>query len=390
MLFMGASVDVPGVKDLTSQATDTLRELKSVAMRFRRHSRRTAEVNTFVQLHGRGVPKRHHLESNVVLEVPDSERDAANGTALTHFIQWALRTAPKPSRKVKDYHMLVLWGHAYEFTIAPIATKAGVDGIDFAEVTKTFVELQTTFKKEHPKVDDKLDIVGFDSCDLATIEMSWQLHRFAHYSLASQISVPLPGWPYGRILNQLKGATMPMTPSDLGVYVVRQYCGTYEKEKTAVSLTLLNLGRARDVFTATQALADNLVEASKDPDEVALAIHLFFRSQTWEGKPFVDVADLCLNLWRYSSNQGVVRAAAGLGDLLVRPGPEHDVPRNQPFVLEHGRNAHPTARLTGVSLYAPHVAGDFDWAEANELYLKFAFARDTLWGRYVEALAETM
>ena len=45
---------------------------------------------------------------------------------------------------------------------------------------------------------------------------------------------------------------------------------------------------------------------------------LFYRSQTWEAKPFVDVADLCLNLWRYSDSEAVVQTAALLGDLLVQ------------------------------------------------------------------------
>ena len=392
MVFMGASVDLPNMADLTPEAEATLKQMKDVEERFRRHSKPTDQVNTFVQVHGRGVPQRYYLEKNLQEPVRlESEQNSANGSALTHFIRWALKKAPKPSpSRVRDYHMLVIWGHAYQFTIAPVATKAGIDGIDFSEVTKTFVELQKTLKKERPKADDKLDIIGFDSCDLATIEMSYQLERFAHYSLATQIGDPLPGWPYGQILDQLKKAAShgrPMTPSDLGVYVVRQYCGTYEQNGTAVSLTLLNLDRAEDVFHAAQALAIRLVDATSDPEEWKLAFHLFFRSQTWLGQPFVDVADLCLNLWRYSSNMGVVSAAARLGDLLVRPGSELDIEKKQPFILEHGRNAHQTARLTGVSLYAPHVALGFDWEKASESYLKFAFARDTAWGRYVELLA---
>jgi hypothetical protein len=285
--------------------------------------------------------------------------------------------------------MLVIWGHAYEFTIEPVETPTGVNSIDFAEVTQVFKDLQANLQRKYPTTDRKLDIIGFDSCDLATIEMSWQLHEFGHYSLASQIDVPIPGWPCADILKGMKEAKTPMTPSDLGTYVVRQYCGKYEQKGRAVSLTLLNLDRVREVYLATQVLAESLVEASQDPEEIDLACHLFFRSQIWEGRPFVDVADLCLNLWRYSSSPQVVEAAAHLGDLLVRPaGANRQLSTDQPFVLEHGRNAHETARLTGVSLYAPSVAPQFDWPQASAQYLKFVFARDTLWGRYVETLAQ--
>jgi hypothetical protein len=393
MMFMGASVGVSGVKDLSQDAQKMLSQMQQVVRRFRRRRRQNPqEVNTFVQVHAKRTPQRYYLEKKIGIPVPQAEQDTANGSALTHFIEWAYKTAPKPSRRFVDRRMLVIWGHAYEFTIEPVETPTGVDSIDFAEVTKVFKDLQAHLQKKYPTTDKKLDIIGFDSCDLATIEMSWQLHEFGHYSLASQIDVPIPGWPCADILKGMKEATRPMTPSDLGTYVVRQYCGKYVREDTAedtaVSLTLLNLDRAREVYTATQVLAESLVEASQDPDEVDLAFHLFFRSQIWEGRPFVDVADLCLNLWRYSSSQQVVAAAAHLGDLLVRPGPEREVSKFQPFVLAHGRNEHRTARLTGVSLYAPHVAPNFDWPQASAQYLKFVFARDTLWGRYVETLAQ--
>jgi hypothetical protein len=386
MIFMGASADVPGVADLTPQAEKSLKQMKEVVASFDSNSDENRYVNTFVQVHGKDNPVRYHLEKDVETPVPQSEQESANGSALTHFIEWAITAAPH-SDKIDHRRMLVIWGHAYEFTIDPVETPTGVDSIDFAEVTQIFTDLQARLKEKYPTTDKKLDIVGFDSCDLATIEMSWQLHEFAHYSLASQIDEPLPGWPYGDILKGVKEAAVlrPMTPSDLGIFIVRQYCGKYEKQ--AVSLTLLDLDRAGDVFKATQQLAVSLVEATEDPDEIDLAIHLFFRSQIWEGRPFVDVADLCLNLWRYSSNPQVVGAAARLGDLLVRTS-KQGVVKVQPFVLEHGRNAHQTARLTGVNLYAPFVAPHFDWPQASAQYLKFVFARDTYWGRYVETLAQ--
>ena len=393
MIFMGVSPDVPGFADLSRQAENSLAEMKKVVADFVLSPGNTPSpgnrlVNTFVQVHGK-TPFRCHLENSSNDEaVPQSEQDSESGGALTHFIEWALNTTPH-SDEANHRRMLVIWGHAYEFTIDPVETRTGIDSIDFSEVTKVFEDLQARLKEKYPETDKKLDIVGFDSCDLATIEMSWQLHRFAHYSLASQIDEPLPGWPYGDILKGLKDAAelRPMTPSDLGTYIVRQYCGKYAEHGTAISLTFLNLERADDVFKATQQLAVSLVEATEDPNEIDLAIHLFFRSQIWLDRPFVDVADLCLNLWRYSSCPQVVEAAGALGDLLVRTSKQGNA-KVQPFVLEHGRNAHSTARLTGVSLYAPFVAPDFNWPQASAQYLKFIFARETMWGRYVETLAQ--
>ena len=58
-----------------------------------------------------------------------------------------------------------------------------------------------------------------------------------------------------------------------------------------------------------------------DSEELSLALNLFLRSQTTEGKPSVDVANLCLNLYRHSANDDVRSAAERLGNLLVSASP---------------------------------------------------------------------
>jgi Clostripain family len=387
MIFMG-SAPLPDFADLSSEAAKTLERLREILPDASLDQR----LNVMVQVHGAGKPRRHHVghtpaEGVEVNEKPGTPDDAL---PLLRFVDWALETAKHDD---DDYSMLVLWGHAYEFAIGPRKTGTGIDALDFAELAVGLEHAQRAWKAKYPRSDGKIDIVGFDSCDIATIEMAHQINRYAHYFLASQISIPLPGWPYDRIVKSLMGSIargVPMRPHDLGAYIVRKYCQHYWRQNTAVSLTLINLEKAPDVFRAAQALATELVLAAADAQEELALIHgLFFRSQTWEAKPFVDVADLCLNLWRYSDSEAVVDAAAVLGDLLVRPTGENDnAAEDQPFVVEHGRNLHSTARLHGISLYAPHVAASLNWQDASYSYQKFLFAQDTKWGRFVEALVQ--
>ena len=114
------------------------------------------------------------------------------------------------------------------------------------------------------------------------------------------------------------------------------------------------------------------------------------------GKPFVDVADLCLNLMRAAetpSFPGLRRTWAicclvheALHTGVVGNANSPDV---RPFIIEHGRNAGETARLNGVSLYAPHVAPGRDFSSVKGLYHKFLFAEKTRWSELVHALAES-
>lgn len=389
MVFMGAD-GVEGNEPLGKQALDDLNEMATVGS--------NGDFNIFAQVHGNGDPQRYHILANNKngQPVPHGEQDLTSGKALTKFIEWAILTA---KHRPDDYSMLVMWGHAYRFGIGHTQTRAGIDAIDFAELASVLREFQNRQRERLKKlgydVVPKLDIVGFDACDLATIEMAIQLQEFADYLLASQIAIPLPGWPYDRILDRLKnpkGTTMG--PAEFGTYVVRRFCEKYHAEEKSVSLTLLDLQWGPELFGLTEVLAMRLAMAmDQNRYEQDLVVDLFRRSQTEDEKPFVDVADLCVNLLRESGDVFVREAAASLGDLLLSP--PRAIPQGgsaagarKPFVAEHGRNTSKTARLHGVSLYAPHVAEDHEWETSSYWYKKFVFVQKTLWSGLVHALAQ--
>jgi hypothetical protein len=158
-------------------------------------------------------------------------------------------------------------------------------------------------------------------------------------------------------------------------------------------LSLLDLKRAPELFARAKVLAMVLDDAiDRDIDFLDAVSDLFWRSLTAEDKPYVDVADLCLNLTREVGDPLVNEAARALGDFLITPSP--DVVSNSvdgqgwPFVVEFGRNAGDTARLNGISLYAPHVAPANDSAAVRALYDNFDFARETQWSELVHTLVQ--
>lgn len=403
MVYMIAQ-NVPGeASSLNREAAD---DIKEITDGIRKHDR----VRAAYQLHTDEKVERGFIgkvrPDSAPVPVPQSDAVVSDGTALSKFVLWAVNTAiAEGHRPGIDHTMLVLWGHAYRFGIGASVTHDGVDAIDFSELANRFRSTQSALyaslpdeaRQKFPKGRSlKLDILAFDTCDLATVEMAIQMRDFADFMVASQMGVPLPGWPYKDILERLdepKGRQM--APAELGSYIVRRFCDHYRAEDRAVALSLLNLQRAEPLIQLTENLARELaVSLDGDPDETALTMELFAHAQTVAEKPFVDVANLCLNLLRYSKSEGVRRAAIELGDFLVTPlAAPGDVPRsplgtNRPFVAEYGRNACEAARLQGISLYAPHVAPDtFDWLEANHWYEKFLFTQQTMWYELVRALA---
>jgi hypothetical protein len=386
MVFMGTHTIV-GNAPLVQAAVDDIAEMESVGS--------TDTLNIFVQRQGSGVPRRRHIGHGEE-DVPADQQVTTNGAALAAFIQWALTKAGH--RSGYDRTLLVLWGHAYQFAIGHVLRPDGsVDALDFGELVEVFRLFQEAQRVKYGlEAAPKLDIIGFDACDVATVEMSCQLQPFADYLLASEMGVPIPGWPYDRILDRLKKpqGDRVMGPAELGSYIVRRYCEAYRSDRP-VSLTLLNLQRANELAFLTEALAQRLAIAFvQDPDERDLVFDLFVRSQTDDDKPFVDVADLCLSLIRESGDVFVKQAAEALGDFLISPAPVFpggsETGAGRPFIVEHGRNACKATKLHGVSLFAPHIAlaVNLDDRETElRLYRNFVFARQSLWRQLVENLA---
>lgn len=390
MVFMGAD-SVEGNEPLDDAAIADLEEIRLVG------GAKTLEV--FVQVHRKvGPVKRHrfHLDPATgqkrehVEDVPDVEP----GRALIKFIEESVKVS---DHQRTDHSILVLWGHAYDFAFGRSRTRTGVvDGIDFIELSGMLERLQDIMRKEYQRRGDPdatrptLDIIGFDVCDVATVEMACQLQRFAKYLLGSEIGIPIPGWPYDRILGRLaspKGRLM--APPEFGAWAVRRFCESYPSD-TPVSLTFLDLQQAADLRKHAELLALALAVAVGDPDALARISELFKRSQTGEDRPYVDVIDLCLNLVRESGDVLVVEAARALGDLLLSPRPflvgESDTGKGHSLIVEHGRNAGELARLNGISLYAPHVCeSDFDAVRST--YDRFVFAETTVWSGLVHTMA---
>ena len=391
MIFMGAD-SIEGNLSLDEAVDNDLKEIEYVAG--------APTLDVFVKVHRScGKPQRHrfYFEDDTKKRCDGPAPDSPTELALPTFVIDSLVTAGHGLHD-GDRSLLVLWGHAYNFAFGRSRTREGVvDALDFHELSTILGRLQATFEAKmgaaYLDAPKKLDIIGFDACEVATVEIACQLEPFANYLLASQVGVPIPGWPYDRILDRIaKPQGRLMVPAEFGSYAVRRFCESYEAVDPT-SLTMIDLSRVGELKALAGFLALTLLAAIGDSDERDRIVELFYRSQVADERAFVDVADLCLSLIRESGDAFVVEAARALGNFLAESTPleligQSATGKGRPLIVEHGRNAGDLARLHGISLYAPHVAPDEDTAETQALYESFDFARDTCWSTLVRLLAQ--
>src|SRR5262245_48769876 len=393
MVFMGAST-FEGNVSLDAAADADIKEMEAV-------SSLAGRLNIFVERHDDQGVRRYHIgKPKGGFNKAGLPLGMLDGRALERFVLDSLKAA---EHRRSDYTMLVLWGDAYKFLFGRSRTRDGtVDALDWADLSDSLSKVQDQmwewYESQEPTGSEErptLDIIGFDACELSSVEMACQLQPCAQYLLGSEIGIPIPGWPYDRILDRIRSpqGDRMMGPAEFGTYVVRRFCESYEANEDQVSLSLLDLAHTAELTEHVGWLALKLASAIKDPDMLNRIADLFLDSQTDAGRPYVDVADLCVNLTRESGDAPIIVAATALGDFLASPGPgvvgQSETGEGRPLVVEHGRNAGKLARLQGISLYAPHVATNYDFAGARDLYNKFVFAQDTVWGQLVHALTRS-
>ena len=410
MIFMGVTT-LDSRQDLRQAAEDDLKEIMAIG------GGGDHCLNIFVQQNfgskdwgkegAKGTAKRIHLTGKRTVTkdaagvekvtwepkvygptpVPDDEVDYRDGRALSAFIKDCVLR--RSGHRSKDYSMLVLWGHAYDFTFGRVLDdNGGAIALNFTAISDVLKRLQDEAEAAMDPGQQvpglvKLDVLAFDACDIATSELAYQLRNVASFLLASQVGIPLPGFPYHRILDRLKEPHgRIMSPAEFGSYAVRRFCAAYDAD-SPVSLTMLNLLRVEELFKLTQDVAVELATAIGDPETRDRIARTFLRSQTEIGKPFVDIADLCLSLLDESDNPGLVEKARTLGNFVA--GSRPDVSANYqnsggwPLVVDHDRNSGELVRLNGVSLYAPNVAPPEDPDVVSAVYRMLEFVRHGRW-----------
>jgi hypothetical protein len=398
MVFMGAET-IEGNEPLHDAVEADLDEIRSITTvrTDPPFERVVGALDIHVQVHRMAdATWRYHFSFKDEDEkITETKRQIPKGDVEQALVEFVVESISESDHGPDDHSMLVLWGHAYDFAFGRSTTRGGVvDAIDFVELSRMLQRLQDRYREldRYRSAERRtLDIIGFDACDVATVEMACQLQPFAKYLLASEMGIPIPGWPYDRILDRLRNPKgRLMAPPEFGSYVVRRFCESYPAT-SPVSLTLLNLAHAPRLFELAESLAVELAIAIGNPQTRDRIIDLFFGSQTEDGKPFVDVADLCLSLLTAGGGASLVQKALDMGNFLTGPQGKvvglSDTAQGRPLVAEHGRNAGQLVRLNGLSIYAPHVAPPDDASVVRNLYGKFVFAQKTRWSDLVHNLA---
>ncbi len=131
-------------------------------------------------------------------------------------------------------------------------------------------------KSDYAKSGKKLDFLGFDACQMATIEVALAFKDTADYLIMSEENEPGRGWNFYEWMSELNNDP-EMSTRDLGTKIVDTYMDQYKDyENFNVTLSAVETEKLNDVDTALSAFSKALSEEAKlDPKNyISIAVNV--------------------------------------------------------------------------------------------------------------------
>src|SRR5205085_2955495 len=107
------------------------------------------------------------------------------------------------------HYMLVLSGHGSGAVGDFLTGNKRAVGLTIPELREALTAIQDHFREktheDRPYLnDEKIDILGLDSCVMGMVEVAYEVRNYVSYLVGAEGFEPNTGWPYDRILRRLR------------------------------------------------------------------------------------------------------------------------------------------------------------------------------------------
>lgn len=168
---------------------------------------------------------------------------------LSDFITFGKSTYPS------DQYSLFMWNHG-----AGAVYGYGVDEVHDYD-TMTLDEMQTAFELSAIQDGSQFDLIGFDACLMASVEVGHVLAPYASYLIGSEELEPGHGWNYTPILNAID-KDADIGPVALGKVITTGFAEQAKQMGTdqAITLSIIDLDQIDEVVLAIDGLLQRVQE----------------------------------------------------------------------------------------------------------------------------------
>lgn len=281
------------------------------------------------------------------------ETNSGDPNDLADFAIWAIENYPA------ERYALIITDHGGGWTAIAIDETSGGDGLTMTELDSALARITSETGV------DKLDLVAFDACLMAQIEVFKTIAPYAHYTLASEEVIPGAGYEYVVPLMAL-AENQSLTAPEWGQIIVDAYIDYYTnvlQGYSAFDLHVVDLSKVDQVTSAldnfTNVVAMNREENLKAIGNARNNAQIFGADDPSGADYYssVDLADFMRLLAKLTTDSAVQDAAeaviTAVDDLIV-----------------YGRASDALPGANGVAIYFPANPTVYNLGGNKDNYLR--------------------
>lgn len=185
--------------------------------------------------------------------------DSGKADTVIKAVDWAIKNFPS------DMFIIVFWDHGSgAFNRTPACMRACCyDDSTGSFLTDASLQ-QILAHAQKLRGGKKTDVVAFDACLMADVEVAYALAPYADYLVASQETIPGEGYGYDQVL--MRPAQGKITARQFAMNAVAAYETVYHGVVSNYTLSAIDLSKIGRVVSNSNALVMQLSNALNGPD----------------------------------------------------------------------------------------------------------------------------
>jgi len=358
--------DSGGMSSLEHAAIDDFLEMSTVGS--------SANVNIVVQFdripgydenYGAWTDTRRFLISQNMEPTAENgvsigEVNMGDPQTLVDFVEWAISEYPA------HHYALIIWNHGNGWKFVNQMEEARVKSVGFDDTSGDSLSSPELSQISATLANDgyfPIDLIGFDACLMAMIEVDNQLIPYANVRVGSEETEPGDGWAYDSVLLALTNDPA-MTATDLGKVIVETYYASYGNNMTQ---SLVDLGTP---YTNLNIAVDDFALAlmSGVETDYAQIAQARLRTQSFYYPFYIDLYDFAYQITLNVNDPAIGTAATNVMNEID----------NVVLLERHGMSwvgAH------GISIYFPQKHIEYQGHYVTDLQ----FAANSNWDEWLAA-----
>lgn len=297
--------------------------------------------------------KLYHVTQGMVADAASAvadwgEKNMGDPQTLIDFVNWSKSNYPA------DHYVLYFWGHGWNWHPGYVMEDdTNADTLDYEEMKAALPSLGF------------IDVVGYDGCNMASIEIFNLWHGHATAVTSSQEYVNWEGIQYDLVLAQM--AANPNMTADQ-VAIATSQSATDDKTWSAVAVDARYSALLTAMNDWSAALSSGLAANRKKYDRAFGATRSF-----WQAPMDKDLYDMAYEIKRNVTDTNIKNKSQAVMDAITA-------------VVLHERHVNAYADARGITIYHISSAAGKD---SNYAYYRSTidFALQTGWDEFLDAYA---